>query len=145
VDNKTMIGPTAIPAFWRENYSGLANFNLKEFADIITLESILFLNNHFGFRSLALREIRKYAKKELVKTAGTLLNEINFTDFTKWGRTGIRAQLIDTKNKKLEMDFKFEGDDKSFHVLNAVSPAFTCAIPFSKLVVDNIKSKLSNT
>ena len=41
------------------------------------------------------------------------------------------------------MDFKFEGDEKSFHVLNAVSPAFTCAEPFSKLIVKNIKSKLN--
>ena len=41
------------------------------------------------------------------------------------------------------MDFKFEGDEKSFHVLNAVTPAFTCAEPFSKLIVKNIKSKLN--
>jgi L-2-hydroxyglutarate oxidase len=41
------------------------------------------------------------------------------------------------------MDFKFEGDKKSFHILNAVSPAFTCAEPFSKLIVENIKSKLN--
>ena len=28
--------------------------------------------------------------------------------------------LIIEKEEKLEMDFKYEGDDKSFHVLNAV-------------------------
>jgi len=31
VDGESKIGPTAIPAFWRENYKGFANFNLKEF------------------------------------------------------------------------------------------------------------------
>ena len=72
-----------------------------------------------------------------------ILNNKNLSSFTSWGKTGIRAQLIDIKNKKLEMDFKFEGDEKSFHVLNAVSPAFTCAEPFSKLIVKNIKSKLN--
>ena len=143
VDNATMIGPTAIPAFWRENYSYLNNFNLNEFLEIISLESSLFINNNFGFRGLALREIKKYSKRKLIKIAGSLLKNINLNNFTSWGNTGIRAQLINTKTKKLEMDFKFEGDKKSFHILNAVSPAFTCAEPFSKLIVENIKSKLN--
>ena len=72
-----------------------------------------------------------------------VLKNINLNNFTSWGNTGIRAQLINTKTKKLEMDFKFEGDQNSFHILNAVSPAFTCAEPFSKLIVENIKSKLN--
>jgi hypothetical protein len=138
-----MIGPTAIPAFWRENYSYLNNFNLNEFLEIISLESSLFINNNFGFRGLALREIKKYSKKKLIEIAGSLLKNINLNNFTSWGNTGIRAQLINTKTKKLEMDFKFEGDKKSFHILNAVSPAFTCAEPFGKLIVENIKSKLN--
>ena len=60
----------------------------------------------------------------------------------KWSRPGIRAQLLNTKTMTLEMDFCFEGDDRSFHILNAVSPAYTCAFPFSKLVVDEIGRRL---
>ncbi|MBM2830579.1 MAG: dependent oxidoreductase, partial [Gammaproteobacteria bacterium] len=45
--------------------------------------------------------------------------------------------------KQLVMDFCYEGDDRSFHVLNAVSPAFTCALPFSRLLVDEIERKLN--
>ena len=37
------------------------------------------------------------------------------------------------------MDFRFEGDDRSLHVLNAVSPAFTCAMPFARLLADRIE------
>jgi hypothetical protein len=66
------------------------------------------------------------------------VKNINPGDFKKWGHPGLRAQLINTKTKQLEMDFKFEGDTKSFHVLNAVSPAFTCSLPFSRLIVDEI-------
>ena len=143
VDNKAVIGPTAIPAFWRENYVGLDNFKLKEFLEVISFESNLFIHNNYGFRNLALSEIKKYSKNKLTKLAGSLLDNKNLDNFTSWGKTGIRAQLIDVKTKKLEMDFKFEGDEKSFHVLNAVSPAFTCAEPFSKLIVKNIKSKLN--
>jgi hypothetical protein len=47
------------------------------------------------------------------------------------------------KARRLEMDFRLEGDDRSFHVLNAVSPAFTCASPFSRYVVDRIAGVLT--
>ena len=138
-ENKTKIGPTAIPAFWRENYTGLDQFNLKELIDIVGIDVSLFLENNFGFRKMAFKEMQKYSKKKLVKLAGTLLKNISQQDFKQWGKPGIRAQLINIKTKQLEMDFKFEGDNKSFHVLNAVSPAFTCAMPFSKLLVAEIK------
>jgi hypothetical protein len=58
--------------------------------------------------------------------------------FTKWGKPGIRAQLLDVKKRKLEMDFRYEGDRRSLHVLNAVSPGFTCAMPFSEHLVHEI-------
>ncbi len=142
-ENKTKIGPTAIPAFWRENYTGWDKFKLEELVDIVGIDASLFLANNFGFRKLAFKEMQKYSKKKLVQLAGTLLNSIEKNDFKKWGLPGIRAQLINTKTKQLEMDFKYEGDDKSFHVLNAVSPAFTCALPFSELLVSKIKSKIN--
>ena len=138
-ENKTKIGPTAIPAFWRENYIAWEKFNLKELIDIAGINAGLFLANNFGFRKLVFREVQKYSKKKLVKLAGTLLNKIDQKDFKQWGKPGIRAQLINIKTKELEMDFRFEGDNKSFHVLNAVSPAFTCALPFSELLVSGIK------
>ena len=55
-------------------------------------------------------------------------------------RTGplIRAQLLDLKSRKLEMDFVFQHDDRSMHVLNAVSPGFTCSLPFSRHICDQI-------
>src|SRR5205807_6373695 len=34
-DGKAKIGPTAIPAFWREQYEGLGNFKFSEFAELI--------------------------------------------------------------------------------------------------------------
>ena len=58
--------------------------------------------------------------------------------FRHWGRPGIRTQLVDVRERRLEMDFRYEGDDRSFHVLNAVSPGFTCALPFAAHLVDEI-------
>lgn len=142
-ENKTKIGPTAIPAFWRENYQGPGQFDLKEMIDILGIDISLFWANNFGFRKLAFKEMQKYSKKKLVQLAGTLLNGIDQNDFKLWDKPGIRAQLINIKTKELEMDFKYEGDDRSFHVLNAVSPAFTCALSFSELLVSEMKKKLN--
>jgi len=36
------------------------------------------------------------------------------------------------------MDFLLEGDADSLHVLNAVSPGFTCVFPFAAHVVDRV-------
>jgi L-2-hydroxyglutarate oxidase LhgO len=63
--------------------------------------------------------------------------------YQNWGKPGIRAQLLDTKKRKLEMDFVLEGDKRSMHVLNAVSPAFTCSLPFSEYVCERIGANLN--
>ena len=39
------------------------------------------------------------------------------------------------------MDFKYEGDDRSFHILNAVSPGFTCALPFAAHLADQTSGR----
>jgi L-2-hydroxyglutarate oxidase LhgO len=142
VDGKTKIGPTAIPAFWREQYGIYKNFQLGEFSEILLRQSTLFFSSDFNFKQLAIQEIQKYSKTKLVNLAADLVHNIDLSSFKKWGNPGIRAQLINITTKKLEMDFVFEGDHKSFHILNAVSPGFTCCLPFSEYVCDKIIEKI---
>jgi L-2-hydroxyglutarate oxidase LhgO len=137
VDGHVKIGPTSMPAFWRENYDGTANFRAGEMAAILTKEASLFLKNSFGFRSLAIEEVKKYNRKYFTSLAAAMVHELDVKGFNQWGTPGIRAQLLDTTTDELLMDFIIEGDSASTHVLNAVSPAFTCAFPFAKHVVDN--------
>ena len=66
-----------------------------------------------------------------------MVRELDARGFTEWGRPGIRAQLLDVTTDELVMDFIIEGDTESVHVLNAVSPAFTCSFPFARYVIDN--------
>jgi L-2-hydroxyglutarate oxidase LhgO len=138
VKGQNKIGPTAIPAFWREQYGGFSRFRAGEVLSIITRQVRLFLSAGFDFRNLALSEIKKYRRKTLVAQAAELCSGIVPENFTKRGRPGIRAQLLDRKENKLIMDFLLEGDKRSLHVLNAVSPAFTCALPFASHVADTI-------
>ncbi|MFK5854863.1 MAG: L-2-hydroxyglutarate oxidase [Bacteroidota bacterium] len=137
VDNVIKIGPTAIPAFWRENYKGLSRFSLSELVSILGYETKLFITNAFNFRALAYEEVHKYSKKYFVSLATKMVKNIDVDGFNQWSKPGIRAQLLNTKTLELLQDFVVEGDSKSTHVLNAVSPAFTSSFPFAKWVVDN--------
>ena len=138
VDGTATLGPTAIPAFWREQYNGWSRFSAGELAEILFRDGRLFLQNAFGFRSLALDEMRNYRPGRIRALAAELAEGIGAGDFPQWGHSGIRAQLVDLRANRLEMDFKYEGDDRSFHVLNAVSPGFTCALPFAAHLADEI-------
>jgi L-2-hydroxyglutarate oxidase LhgO len=142
VKGAVKIGPTATPAFWREHYDGLRNFHAAECADILRREAGLFVRNDFGFRRLALSELQKYSRRRIVALASALVDGVQPTDFRTWGRPGIRAQLFDVVERRLEMDFRYEGDDRSFHVLNAVSPAFTCSMPFAAHLVAEIAQRV---
>ena len=139
VDGHAKIGPTAIPAFWREQYAGLGGFSLRDTAEIARLQLALLFSAGFEFRRLAVEELAKYSRAHLVSLAGRLAEGVCVDDYRRWGRSGIRAQLLDTRTRKLEMDFVLEGDDRSMHVLNAVSPGWTCSIPFATHVVDEIQ------
>jgi hypothetical protein len=96
---------------------------------------------NFDFKKLAIEEIQKYSRPHLVSLAARLAHGVRPEDYRRWGEPGIRAQLLNIKERKLEMDFVVEGDAKSTHILNAVSPGWTCAMPFAEYVVDGIEKR----
>ena len=139
VDGRLKIGPTAIPAFWRENYHGTDNFKLREMLEVLWYEGCLLLTNRFGFRQLALQETKKYWRPGFARQAAHLTRTPpeRFGSFLK---PGIRAQLLDKRSLELVQDFVIEGDAYSTHVLNAVSPAFTCSLAFADHLMDKISA-----
>lgn len=137
VTGEIKIGPTATPVFWRENYRGFSHFNLGELLAISSFEARLFISNSFGFRNLALEEIKKYNKDHFINLARDMVLDIDPKGFTDFTVPGIRAQLLEKKTLKLVQDFIIEGDSHSTHILNAVSPAFTCAFPFADHIIQN--------
>jgi L-2-hydroxyglutarate oxidase len=134
VNGTIKIGPTAIPAFWRENYKGVDRFRAGELAEIVCQEARLFVTNAFGFRDLAFEEIHKYDRNYFIQLAVKMVPTIDPKGFGQFTRPGIRAQLLDKTTLSLVQDFVIEADKSSIHVLNAVSPAFTCAFPFADFV-----------
>jgi L-2-hydroxyglutarate oxidase LhgO len=136
IDGTTKIGPTAAPAFWREQYAPLENFRLREALDV-ALRGTTLIASDPALRRHALAELRKN-RRGIVALAASLADDVHASDYTRWGKPGIRAQLYDIRRHTLEMDFVLEGDNRSLHILNAVSPGFTCAMAFAEHVADQV-------
>jgi len=80
----------------------------------------------------------KATKIGFFREAKRLVKKLSISDLNTGRNPGIRAQLIDTNSMKLINDFLVLPGNNSTHVLNAVSPAFTCSLSFSKHVVSNL-------
>lgn len=141
-DGRAKLGPTAIPCLWREQYDWTSNFKLSEFGQAVGTGLSLLLHAGFDFRQLAWEEVRKYHRPAMVAQAAQLAEGVRVEHFTRWGRPGIRAQLVDIRLRTLVQDFCIEHDDQSLHVLNAVSPGWTCSIPFSQFVCDHVEGRV---
>lgn len=142
VNGDVKVGPTAIPALSREAYRALRDVDIRELGEILRVfPQFLFSPNH-DVISLLRTELPKYSRAWLVNEARKLVPELRRSHFTVKGKPGIRAQLFDLKNRRLEMDFVVRGDEHSTHVLNAVSPAWTGSLAFARFVLDDIDKRI---
>lgn len=135
VDGRAKIGPTAIPALWREDYGGLRGFDAGEFAGIARLYPAFLTSPHHRAAALVADEVPKYWRRHLVNSARAMVPSVRPDAFRIRGRPGVRAQLFHVPSKKLELDFVVRGDEHATHVLNAVSPAWTSALAVAEELV----------
>lgn len=138
IDGSIHIGPTAIPAFGRENYRGLEGVSAGELLRIGALLARQFLSGRDGFRRLAWVEGRRFSRRRFAAAARALLPRLRSEHLLPSGKVGIRAQMLDRAEGRLVTDFLVEAGPASTHVLNAVSPAFTSAFPLARHLCDEI-------
>lgn len=124
------VGPTAIPAFGRENYGILKGIDGEAFKILKQTIKLFFTNAKF--RQVALNEPQKYLDHFFYKDANKLVTHLNKSDLEPCQKLGIRPQLVNRKTGELVMDFKVVQTTNSLHVINAISPAFTCSMRFAK-------------
>jgi len=124
------IGPTAIPTFGRENYSGFSGLDFESLF-VLYHDAILLIIDPV-FRYSAIEEIKKYRKKFVFAEAKKLVSKLELNDIEDTDKVGIRAQLVNWQTRRLEMDFVLIRDGNTLHILNAVSPAFTSSMAFAK-------------
>lgn len=129
-------GPTAIPALGRENYGLLRGARLGESLRTGFEIGRMYWANHQNFRSLVHTELGKYRKGNFFSAVRRLVPELASDDLLPCDKVGIRPQLINVREMKLEMDYVIEQTPDSLHVLNAISPAFTSSLAFAEWIVD---------
>ncbi|MFO7894666.1 MAG: FAD-dependent oxidoreductase [Longimicrobiales bacterium] len=135
-DGTVWIGPTASPVLGREQYGWRIRRLGEALGTARGLARLLAAPHNTGLRRLAWKEVRLRSRGAMVADAAELARGIPPAGAWRAGRPGIRAQLVDTREWKLEDDFVYEADSRSLHVLNAVSPGFTCALPLAEHLLD---------
>ena len=140
-DGHLKLGPTAIPVLTPYSYELFQDLSVKALWSLLPLYAKLFINNHFGFRNLALSESLNLIKGVIISRASDLtsfpLNTIAFD----WYSPGIRAQLYDPNSRDLVKDFQVEFVGNTVHLLNLISPAWTCCMQNADYIIDEIKNR----
>ena len=131
------VGPSATPAWSSENYKGLEKFNPYQFIDILGRYAGMFFSKDIGLlKTLAFQEIPKLSKNKMLESVRKI-HDVPPWNY-QWYPPGIRAQLIDIRTNRFVQDFTLEYDGYSMHLLNVVSPGWTCASPFADYILEQI-------
>jgi L-2-hydroxyglutarate oxidase len=138
VDHKVKIGPTAIPIAGREQYSFTEGWSPSDIGQAFKGLKSLILGDSHDMKSILKSEWPKMLQRQLVKESTELVPSAD--QVKNWFKKppGIRSQLVHIPNGKLEQDFVVRSEANATHILNAVSPGWTSAIPFAKWVVDRV-------
>lgn len=134
IDKQTKIGPSAIPVFGRENYSILQGVSLADSIETFKGLKTMILGESHDVASLLKAEFPKILKKVLIGEAAMLVPGAKNVKGWKSRPPGIRSQLINLISGELQQDFIVLSGSRSTHILNAVSPGWTSAIPFGRWV-----------
>lgn len=138
VDHKVKIGPTAIPISGREQYSFIEGWSASDIGQAFKGMKSLIRGDSHDLRAILKTEWPKILQSRLVRESTELVPSAD--QVKNWAKKppGIRSQLVHLPTGKLEQDFVVRSETNATHILNAVSPGWTSAIPFAKWVVERI-------
>ena len=137
LDHKVKIGPTAIPIAGREQYSLLSGWSGSDIAQSLKGMSSLIRGDVHDFGKIVKSEWPKVIQTLLVKESLELVPTANRVQEWHKKPPGIRAQLVHLPTGRLEQDFVVKTRLNSIHILNAVSPGWTSALPFGRFVASS--------
>jgi L-2-hydroxyglutarate oxidase LhgO len=139
-DGAIYLGPTAVPAFGREQYRGLASVRLPESLRMLRDVGRMFLRDKEGFRQQAWQEGRRYFKPWFFKAAADLLPRLRPEHLMPATKTGLHPRMFDRETGSLLKDFHLEKSQNALHILGVTSPAWTSAFPLARHICDTIEA-----
>jgi L-2-hydroxyglutarate oxidase len=137
------IGPTATPAWGRENYRGLQAVEPAMGAVNLAVLARQYLANRGGFRRYVHEQAFLALPPLLLRAAQQLIPAIRAEHLELSQKVGIRSQLFNRETERLEDDFLCLPGPASTHVLNAISPAFTASFALGDLIIDQSAPELN--
>ena len=138
IDGKIKIGPSAIPLLNREQYTLKSRLKFNELLESLGSLSILLSKNPLYASKILVNQLRSGTSRGMIRSSTILVPSSSKIQSWKREPAGIRAQLIYSQSGKMVEDFVIEKNQKSIHILNAVSPGWTSAFPFSDYVVKRL-------
>ncbi|MDR0701072.1 MAG: L-2-hydroxyglutarate oxidase [Azoarcus sp.] len=138
VDGAIYLGPTAAPAWGRENYLGLRGIAPAELPRIARHLARMFISDQDGFRAQAWQEGRRYFKRWFFPAAQSLLPRLEPRHLLPAAKVGLHPRIFDREKGELLKDFLLEHSENAIHLLGATSPAWTSAFPLARHLCDQI-------
>lgn len=137
LDRGVHVGPSAVLSFKREGYGK---------HDLCWRDAIETLS-YPGFWKLARRHVkagggevlRSWSKTLFVRRARRLIPQLQAEDLIS-APAGVRAQALHADGTLVD-DFLFMTQPRAVHVLNAPSPAATCALEIASLIADRLEAQ----
>ena len=136
------IGPTATPAWGRENYRGVEGIEPGMAAGNLILLAKQYFANRGGFRRYVHEQAFLALPPLLLKAAQELIPAVQAEHIEISEKVGIRSQLFNRHTQCLEDDFLCLPGPASTHVLNAISPAFTASFALADLILDEATPRM---
>ena len=136
VNNEIKIGPTAIPVLGKEQYTISSKLESSEIGETLKTMWQFIRKNPREVSKFLAHEWSTLNSKKLVKEASYLVPDVSIIKNWGKGNAGIRAQLVNLKTGELVEDFSIKEFQNSLHLLNGISPGWTCALPFGRYLAE---------
>ncbi|MGH3436942.1 MAG: L-2-hydroxyglutarate oxidase, partial [Sciscionella sp.] len=135
LDGSVHAGPNAVLALRREGYSW-SDISARDLAETARFPGLWRLARKYAYPT-GLDEVRRsFSRSRFANDLAKLVPAITAADIRRAG-SGVRAQAMRADGSLVE-DFLIETAARQVHVLNAPSPAATCALEIAKYVADRV-------
>ena len=137
LDGSVHAGPNAVLALKREGYRW-RDVSVADLAETARFPGVWHLARKYAYPTGLDEVARSLSKKRFAASLAELVPAVGPDDIVRSG-AGVRAQAL-LPDGSMVQDFLIETAPDQVHVLNAPSPAATCALEIGKHIADQLVS-----
>lgn len=138
VEGRVILGPNAVLAFGRSSYK-FFDYNGFDLHEMISSRHFSRLVSRKYFLKYAIKSALSSVSRRIFANQASRLVNVTPGELERGRPPGNRAQLVDDNGNLVE-DMKVLKEGNSIHVLNVVSPGFTCSLAFAEYLISEFLS-----